>query len=83
MGWRALKGNTYEIYNCLEYYSTVEKLSDIVSKNIMNEASKYINDFIDEVREGRSKEEYSIEVLFISVIINEYIGCLLYTSRCV
>ncbi|CDM69983.1 hypothetical protein CM240_2866 [Clostridium bornimense] len=69
-----MNGNTYEIYNCSEYYSTVEKLSDIVSKKIIDEAGRYINDFMKETREGRSKEEYSIEILFISVIINEYIG---------
>lgn len=66
--------NIYEIYNCSQYYSTVEKLSDIVSKKILNEASRYIDDFMYVVSEGRSKEEYGIEILFIAVIIDEYIG---------
>ena len=71
----SLKGNNIDSD---EYYSIVENISNKIISNIVYKSREILDSykkFIYEewVEEVRSDEEYAIEILYIGIVIEEYI----------
>lgn len=61
------------------YYKKVESISNKIINYVLNYSSEYLEDFMDfivtsKVESIRTKEEYSIEILLIGVILEEYLS---------
>ncbi len=61
------------------YYRKIESLSNKIINYVLTYSSKYLEDFMDfivtnKIEYVRTKEEYSIEVLLIGVILEEYLS---------